>query len=172
MIVDGAAEFQRAACSKVTSDFRAESPAGVRSSASRLPAAPRTLPPAFALIHFRGLPHAQTLPFVQQRDPVGKFRGQIQFVRHHHHGVAIFIRQPAQAAQQFHFAADIQVLRGLIEQQQQGCCASARARITRCFSPPESWSIQRSRNASAPTCASAFPAIRQSSSDSKRNRLP
>jgi hypothetical protein len=33
---------------------------------------------------------------MQQHDAVGKFRGQIQFVRHHHHGVAIFVGEPPQ----------------------------------------------------------------------------
>ena len=69
-------------------------------------------------INLRGRAHAQTLALVQQHDAVGKFRRQIQFVRHHQHRVAVLIRQPPQAPQQFHFAADIQMLRGLIQQQQ------------------------------------------------------
>ena len=43
---------------------------------------------------------------------------RFEFVRHDDHRVPVLVSQPPQPPQQFHFAADIEVLRGLIEQQQ------------------------------------------------------
>ena len=70
---------------------------------------------------------------------------RVELVRHHQHRVAILVRQAAQPPQQFHLPPISRCCVGSSSSSSDGCCASARARITRCFSPPESWSIQRSR---------------------------
>ena len=94
---------------------------------------------------------------LQQHHLVGEFRGEPKFVRHDHDRVAILLRQLPQAlaaiplARRYPDAAWARRAGSA-----RGCCASARARITRCFSPPESSPIERSRKCSAPTCASAL----------------
>src|SRR4029077_17649633 len=73
----------------------------------------------FPLVHRAGRPHTQTFTALNQHHLVRVFRRQIQFVRHHHHGVAIPQRQPPQPVQQIHLRGNIQVQRRLIQQQQQ-----------------------------------------------------
>ncbi len=63
------------------------------------------------------MPDAQAFAFVQQHDLIGKFRGQAEFVRHDDDGVAILCGQAAELREELDLRADVQMQRGLVEQQ-------------------------------------------------------
>ena len=104
-----------------------------------------------AIVDFRRSSGPQTLAFVQQHDAVGKLRGEVQLVRDDEDGVAI-VMPPGDASvrKRSNLPPISRCCVGSSRRRSEGCCASARARITRCFSPPESSSIQRSRRARRP----------------------
>src|SRR6266478_6340644 len=74
----------------------------------------------FALINVRGRTDAQATAALHQDDLIGILRGEIQFVRHDHDGVAIFACEAAESVEQADLRSDIQVEGGLIEQEEQG----------------------------------------------------
>src|SRR6266851_1009333 len=74
----------------------------------------------FALINVRGRTDAQATAALHQDDLIGILRGEIQFVRHDHDGVAILAREAAESVAQTDLRGYIQVKSGLIEQEEQG----------------------------------------------------
>ena len=71
-----------------------------------------------ALKNGGGRSDAQTFSFLQQHHLIGVFSREIQFVRDHQNGVAIFRRQSAQRFQKIDLRADVEVKRGLVQQKQ------------------------------------------------------
>jgi hypothetical protein len=69
------------------------------------------------IVDFGGTADAQALALVQQDDAVGELRGEIELMRDDDNGGAAFVGKAAQATQQFNFAADIEMLRRLVEQE-------------------------------------------------------
>ena len=72
-----------------------------------------------ALIDARGRTYAQTLAFLQQHDLIGVFRGEVELVGNDHNGVAVFRGETAQCGEEIDLSADVEVQRGLIEQEKQ-----------------------------------------------------
>ncbi len=124
-----------------------------------------------ALEHRCRRTHAKAFAPVHKNNLVGVLARKIEFVGDDDNGVTILRGEAAQGFEKVHLRPDIEVQRRLVEKwrgQERLLRARARARMTRCFSPPEILSIQRSASSVAPTCASALLAMRTSSSDSKR----
>src|SRR2546423_6002027 len=73
----------------------------------------------FALINAGGGADTQTSAALHQDDLIGILRREVQFVRHDNDSVAVLRGEPPKSIQQADLRSDIQVERGLIEQQKQ-----------------------------------------------------
>ena len=73
----------------------------------------------FALINARGGTNAQTPAALHQDNLIGILRREVQFVRHHNDGIAVFRGEPPKSIQQADLRCDIEMESGLIEQQKQ-----------------------------------------------------
>ena len=63
--------------------------------------------------------NAQATAAVHQEDLVGILGGEIQFMGDHNYGVAVVRREAAKSIQEAHLRGDVEMQRGLVEQQKQ-----------------------------------------------------
>jgi len=73
----------------------------------------------FALIDGGRGAHAQATAAVHQEDLVGIFGGEIQFMGYHDYGVPVVRTKAAKGVQEADLRGDVEVQRGLVEQQKQ-----------------------------------------------------
>ena len=71
----------------------------------------------FALVDRRRRTNAKTFAAMQEHNLVGKFRRKPELMRHDDNGVTIIRCKAPQAGEKLNLRADIEVQRGLIEQQ-------------------------------------------------------
>lgn len=96
------------------------------------------------LQHFLRCAARHQAALMQQQDPIGVQRGQIEIVQHAADAQRLLARQRAQQAQGVLLVIQVQRRGRLVEEQPggDGCgchsCANTRASCTRCCSPPES----------------------------------